>query len=74
MGTDAKFYRVEQAEFLRGEWHLGRRLVWWVLGLEMWGLGRKLKERMEEAEREWERAEREKERAEREAELAGHVH
>jgi hypothetical protein len=30
---------------------VGRSFVWWILGLEMWGVGTRLKEKMEEAER-----------------------
>ena len=30
---------------------MGRSFVWWILALEMWGVGARLKEKTEEAER-----------------------
>jgi len=45
--------------------------VWYILGLEMLGIGRRLGERAEQAQKVWERAERERERVERLARLGG---
>jgi hypothetical protein len=45
--------------------------VWWIISLEMLGIGRGFEEKMEEAERVWEREERERERGERVARLGG---
>ena len=45
--------------------------MWYILGLEMLGIGRRLGERAEQAQKVWERAERERERVERLARLGG---
>ena len=45
--------------------------MWYILGLEMLGIGRRLGERAEQAQKVWERAERERERVERLAILGG---
>ena len=45
--------------------------MWYILSLEMLGIGRRLGERAEEAQRTWEKAERERERVERLARLGG---
>ncbi|KAI4663192.1 uncharacterized protein J4E88_010827 [Alternaria novae-zelandiae] len=62
---------IGQLQFLNGEWHLGRKFVWYILGIELLGIGRRLVERAEEAQRKWEKAERERERVERLARLGG---
>ncbi|KAI4912301.1 hypothetical protein J4E85_011034 [Alternaria conjuncta] len=64
-------YFLNHLQFLHGEWHLGRKFVWYILSLEMLGIGRRLVERAEEAQRTWEKAERERERVERLARLGG---
>ena len=56
---------------MRGEWHFGRKFAWYILKLEMLGIGRRLGERVEEAQRVWKKAERERERVERLARLGG---
>ena len=63
--------RPSQLQFLRGEWHIGRKLVWWLVSMEMFGIGTRIAEKMEEAEKAWEREERERERLERLARLGG---
>jgi len=45
--------------------------VWYTLGLDMFGIGRRLGERAEQAQKVWEKAERERERVERLARLGG---
>ncbi|KAI4912240.1 uncharacterized protein J4E92_010091 [Alternaria infectoria] len=67
----SKAWFVGQLQFVRGEWHLGRTFVWYILGIELLGIGRRLVERAEEAQRTWEKAERERERIERLARLGG---
>jgi len=45
--------------------------VWYIFGLNMLGIGRRLGERAEQAQKVWEKAERERERVERLARLGG---